>query len=147
MNRSGPSLDIYGKFKNEAICFGSAVMVAGKRRGTEWIVMVGAEGVYKGAKGYEDDPVQTVRAACLRWVIAIAFKISTHGGEEILSSWKSEDWLRMMRTKQQGNAWLPSMNEEELPKPVLEKYHEVLTSPSVTWAKVPRVLILRLRKA
>ena len=56
VNRSGPSLDIYGKFKNEAIRFGSAVMVAGKR-----------------------------------WVIAIASKISTHGGEEILSSWKSED--------------------------------------------------------
>ena len=103
--------------------------------------------MYKGAKGYGDDPVQTVRAACLRWVIAIAFKISTHGGEEILSSWKSEDWLRMMRTKQQGNAWLASVNEEELPKPVLEKYHEVLTLPSVMWANVPWVLILRLRKA
>ena len=45
------------------------------------------------------------------------------------------------------NAWLPSMNEEELPKPVLEKYHEVLTLSSVMWANVPWVLILRLRKA
>ena len=48
VNRSGSSLDSYGKFKNEAIRFGSAVMVAGKRRGTEWIVIVGAGGVYEG---------------------------------------------------------------------------------------------------
>ena len=53
----------------------------------------------------------------------------------------------MMRTMQQGNAWLASVNEGELLKPVLEKYQEVLTSPSVMWANVPWVLILRLRKA
>ena len=52
-----------------------------------------------------------------------------------------------MRTKQQGNDWLSRVKEEELPKPVLDKFHEVLSSPSVTWVNVPWVLILRLREA